>query len=95
MFESPRAHHFHPMFYVYVLQSETTEQYYIGFTAHVEQRIGQHNAGVTKSTKNRGPWRLVYQEKYDSRAEAMRREKFLKSGKGSEQIAELIAKGRP
>jgi len=83
------------MFYVYVLQSETTERYYTGFTVDLEHRIGQHNTGITKSTKNRGPWRLVYQEQYASRAEAMRREKFLKSGKGREQIAELIAKGRP
>jgi predicted GIY-YIG superfamily endonuclease len=37
----------------------------------------------------------VYQEEYDSRSAAMRREKFLKSGKGREQLAELIAKKRP
>lgn len=81
--------------YVYVLQSEKTEQLYTGFTSDLEHRVGQHDAGITKSTKNRGPWRLVYQEQYDSRAEAMRREKFLKSGKGREQLAALIAKRRP
>jgi putative endonuclease len=83
------------MFYVYVLQSESTTRYYTGFTADLEQRIGQHNSGVTKSTKNRGPWKLVYTEQYDSRAEAMRRERFLKSGKGREQLAALIAPWRP
>jgi len=83
------------MFCVYVLQSETTDCYYTGFTTDIEHRVGQHNAGVTKSTKNRGPWKLVHKEQYDSRAAAMRREKFLKSGKGREQIAQLIAKGRP
>jgi putative endonuclease len=80
------------MFYVYVLQSERTEHLHTGFTAGLEQRVGQHNAGITKSTRNRGPWKLVYQEQFDSRAEAMRRDKFLKSGKGREQIAELIGK---
>jgi len=83
------------MFYVYVLQSEATKHYYTGFATDLEQRVGQHNAGITKSTKNRGPWKLVYQEQYDSRAAAMRREKFLKTGKGRELLAELIAKGRP
>jgi putative endonuclease len=83
------------MFYVYVLQSEATKRYYTGFATDLEHRVGQHNAGITKSTKNRGPWKLVYQEKYDSRAEAMRRERFLKSGKGRELLAELIAKRRP
>ena len=38
MFESPRAHHFPPMFYVYVLQSEKTKQLYTGFTADLDQR---------------------------------------------------------
>jgi putative endonuclease len=83
------------MFFVYVLQSERTKQLYTGFTADLEHRIGQHNAGITKSTKNRGPWKLVYQEEYDSRSAAMRLEKFLKSGKGRELLAELIAKKRP
>jgi putative endonuclease len=83
------------MFYVYILQSESTKHFYTGFAANLEQRVGQHNAGLTKSTKNRGPWRLVYQERFASRAQAMRREKFLKSGKGREQVAALICKGRP
>ena len=83
------------MFYVYVLQSETTQHYYTGFAADLVQRVGQHNAGLTKSTKNRGPWKLVYQEEYETRAEAMRREKFLKSGQGREQLKELLAKERP
>jgi len=83
------------MFFVYVLQSEATKQYYTGFTADLEQRIGQHNSGVTKSTKNRGQWKLVYTEKHDSRAEAMKREKFLKSGKGREQLTALIDSWRP
>jgi len=83
------------MFYVYVLQSESTKRFYTGFTADLEQRVGQHNSGVTKSTKNRGPWKLVYTEKYDSRAEAMGRERALKSGKGREQLPALIASWRP
>ncbi len=83
------------MFYVYVLQSETTHHHYTGYAADLAQRVGQHNAGITKSTKNRGPWKLVYQEQYESRAEAMRREKFLKSGQGREQLADLIARWRP
>ncbi len=81
------------MFYVYVLQSETTKRFYVGFSSHLEQRIGQHNAGLTKSTKNRGPWKLVHQEVYETRAEAMRRENFLKSGKGREQLAAMVANG--
>jgi putative endonuclease len=82
------------MFYVYVLQSESTARLYTGFAADPVQRIGQHNASLTKSTKNRGPWKLVYQEEYATRGEAMRREKFLKSGQGRQQLKELLSKAR-
>src|SRR5271167_2971257 len=50
------------MYFVYVLYSRTTNRHYIGFTTHITQRIGQHNSGITKSTKGRGPWVLVHQE---------------------------------
>jgi putative endonuclease len=82
------------MFFVYILQSETTGQHYTGYAADLEQRLGQHNAGLTRSTKGRGPWKLVYSEEYATRAEAMRREKFLKSGQGREQLPQLIARWR-
>src|SRR5262249_24300808 len=70
------------MFFVYVLENESRKRHYTGFTADLTQRVGQHNHGVTKSTKNRGTWKQVYSEEYATRAEAMRREKFLKSGRG-------------
>ena len=83
------------MFYVYVLQSKSTGRFYTGFTSDLQHRIGQHNTGVTRSTKNRGPWQLVYSEEFSARADAMSREKFLKSGQGREQLPVLIAGWRP
>ncbi|HXN65063.1 MAG TPA: GIY-YIG nuclease family protein [Candidatus Acidoferrales bacterium] len=81
---------FNAMFYVYVLRSSTTGRHYTGFTADLTQRLGQHNAGITKSTKNRGTWTLEYQETYPTRAEAMKREKFLKSGQGREELKRIL-----
>ncbi|MGH9863291.1 MAG: GIY-YIG nuclease family protein [Candidatus Acidiferrales bacterium] len=43
------------MYFVYVLRSLATGRRYVGFTADPTQRLGQHDRGVTKSTKNRGP----------------------------------------
>ena len=43
------------MFYVYVLQNPEG-RHYTGHTSDLTQRVGQHNVGTTKSTKNRGPW---------------------------------------
>ena len=90
-FESLRAHNFSAMFQVYVLPSESTHRVYVGYTSDLTQRLGQHNHGVTKSTKNRGPWALVHGEIYGTRSEAMQRERFLKSGQGREELKRILA----
>ena len=79
------------MFFVYVLYSEKTKLHYVGFTTHLVQRLGQHNLGITKSTKGRGPWTLVHQEQFATRAEAMRRERHLKTGRGREELKQILA----
>ncbi len=79
------------MFFVYVLRSKTSGRLYIGYTSDLTQRLGQHNHGVTKSTKNRGPWELVHREGFATRGEAMQQERFLKSGQGREELKNLLA----
>jgi putative endonuclease len=78
------------MYFTYVLRSEKTGRLYVGHTSNLEQRLGQHNNGITKSTKNRGPWRLVHREGFATRSEAASRERFLKTGQGREQLKELL-----
>ena len=80
------------MYFVYVLRSDQTNRNYVGFSADPTQRLGQHNEGLTKSTKGRGPWTLVYQERFQTRAEAMRRERYLKSGQGREELRRILAR---
>jgi putative endonuclease len=82
------------MFSVYVLRSRSTGRLYIGYASDLNQRLGQHNRGFTKSTKHRGPWELVHQEQYATRAEAMRREKSLKGGQGRIELSRLLAAER-
>ena len=79
------------MYFVYVLRSQKTGKHYVGYTLDFVQRTGQHNHGITKSTKNRGPWELIYTESYGSRAEAMSRERYLKSGKGRKELKRILA----
>jgi putative endonuclease len=79
------------MFHVYVLRSEMTGRLYTGFTSDLTQRLGQHNHGVTKSMKNRGCWKLLHKEAFAMRVEAMRRERFLKSGQGREELKRILA----
>lgn len=70
------------MFYVYVLRSETDSGLYIGYSADLRRRIVQHKRGAALATSYRGPWKLVYYEAYLNQADALGREKFLKSGSG-------------
>jgi putative endonuclease len=51
-------------------------------TTNLERRLLEHNSGNTISTKAFKPWIIAYNEVYDSRFEARKREKYLKSSAG-------------
>ncbi len=72
------------MFFVYVIKSTVDNRLYKGLTIDLEKRVKEHNFGKTKSTSPYKPWILVYCEKFNSRDEARKREKCLKSGVGRE-----------
>ena len=78
------------MFYVYILENETTGKIYTGHSTDLERRLREHNdpsLGRRRYTrKQKGAWKLIYQEEFGSKSEAMRREKYLKSGAGREWI---------
>ena len=78
------------MYKVYVLKSQVSGYRYVGQTSNLSKRITDHNSGESKYTKNRGPWALVYNESYQSRSEAMNREKYLKTGKGREFLDRIL-----
>lgn len=65
---------------VYIIKN-SDGKIYIGYSANLLARLKSHNEGRSFYTKNKGPWRLIHQENFESRAEAMRREKFLKKTK--------------
>jgi putative endonuclease len=71
-------------YFVYVLKSESSGKSYVGQTQNLEKRLWAHNNGLSPYTKGRGTWELVYHEEFETRVEAMKREKFLKTGKGRE-----------
>ena len=69
------------MYFVYIIYSKKLDKYYIGFSADIEGRIAKHNR-KSKGFSNLGrPWILVYSETFDSKKEAMDREKQLKKWK--------------
>ncbi|HQV77334.1 MAG TPA: GIY-YIG nuclease family protein [Chitinophagales bacterium] len=78
------------MFYVYVLKSQQTKSLYKGQTENVVNRLKEHNNGKVKSTKAYLPWEMVYIEEFESRDEAVKREKYLKSGIGRQFLKEKL-----
>jgi len=84
------------MFYTYVLKNEN-DKIYIGQTSNIEDRIIRHNDKTTNNKtsfthKNGGEWDLVYKEEFETRSEALKREKELKSYQGRKYIREIINK---
>ena len=68
--------------YVYLLQSKKTKEWYIGLTKNLQKRILNHNAGKNRSTKHGVPWKIIYCEISLNQKDARAREKYLKSGMG-------------
>ena len=75
---------------VYVLKSLKTGRRYVGSSDNVDRRIMEHNAGKSKSTRHGIPWELIYKESCQNRSEAVRRERYFKTGKGREELDRLL-----
>ena len=74
------------MYYIYVIQSKKDKQFYTGFTGDLKNRLREHNAGRVSSTKERGPFELIYYEASLNGQDALAREKYLKSGMGKRYL---------
>ena len=79
------------MFTVYILFGSSIDKYYVGYTNDLERRLTEHNRKKGKYTDRGIPWRLVHQEEYESKSEAMNREKFIKSQKSRQYILSIIS----
>ncbi len=74
------------MFYVYVLQNvKEANDYYLGYSSNLRERLKSHNAGKNKSTKNK-TWKVVYYEAYESETIARQREYKLKHNPRMRQL---------
>ena len=78
------------MHYVYLIYSKKLNKFYTGSTDDLKKRMNEHNSGKTQFTLRGIPWKLVYYEAFIEKVDAMREEKFLKSGKGRERRGFLL-----
>jgi len=74
------------MFYTYVIQSKKDKKWYTGYTNDLRKRLREHNLNMVYSTKNRGPFKLIYYEACLNLQDARSREKYLKTGMGKRYL---------
>lgn len=77
-------------FTVYILYSAVLDQYYIGQTEDMKDRLFRHTNSGSKSTKKANDWELLYTESFQTRSEAVKREMEIKSKKSRKYTEWLI-----
>ena len=78
-------------FYTYIIYSPSLDQYYIGHTENVENRLFRHNNSGSKFTKKTNDWVVKYTEEFSTKAEAATRELEIKKKKSRKYIQWLIS----
>ena len=78
------------MYFVYAIKSQIKKYIYVGLTNNYKRRINQHQQGKEKTTRAYRPFTTILIEKYQTRAESRKREKYLKSGIGQEFLKNCI-----
>ena len=78
------------MYFVYILQSLKDKSYYTGHAKNLNIRLKRHNDGRVKSTKSKRPWKIIYEQRFDTKQEAYRGERLIKSYKGGQAFEKLI-----
>ena len=76
-------------FWVYVLELENGKRY-VGHTNNLHRRIQEHKDGRSTYTSKYKINKLLYYERHNSRSQAMKREKLLKSGNGRQWLKQRL-----
>ena len=76
---------------VYILYSKEFKKNYTGVITDLISRFKSHNKLANKGwTKAYRPWMVIHIEVFNSKNEALKREKFFKSGQGRVEKAKII-----
>jgi len=78
--------------YIYAIYNSKCGKIYIGQTINLNERLNLHNCKIFRgyTSKFEGSWIIIYKEEVNTRQEALKREKQLKSYKGREFIKQFI-----
>jgi len=79
------------MYYTYDLLSHKDGRWYTGSTGDLKARVEEHSRGRVQSTRSRRPLQLAYYEACLAEADARRRERYLKTGRGKKHLRQKLA----
>ncbi len=79
------------LFFVYIIYSPTLNQYYIGHSENLQDRLFRHNNSGSKFTKRGNDWKLVYSEVFQTKSGASKRELEIKEKKSRKYIEWLVS----
>ena len=77
-------------FCVDVLKSQKDGLLYIGFTADLQRRLTEHIRGESSATAPRRPFDLIDCEFHASKADALRREGYLRTTAGKKALKLML-----
>jgi len=75
---------------VYILYSFKSKRNYTGSSTNLIERFYSHNLYGKDSTRLYRPWIVVHVEFFETKKDALAREKYYKSGRGSVKKNEII-----
>ncbi len=78
-------------YYAYVIYSKSHKRYYKGHCEDLDKRLEEHNSGKTVSIKSFIPFELVYFEEFETRDEAVARERYFKTAAGRRFLKKVLA----
>jgi putative endonuclease len=68
--------------YVYILQTESGDHFYVGVTDDIGSRLKAHNSGHVPHTSKFGPWLMRTYVAFSDEQRAFAFERYLKSASG-------------
>jgi len=77
------------VYYVYVLK-DRNNGFYTGYCSDLKKRLNEHKNGKVFATKAKLPVELVYYEACLNKYDAVKREKYLKSGPGKKYLKQRL-----
>lgn len=78
------------LYSVCIIFSASLNKYYVGYSVNVDNRIIDHNSGISTFTSKASDWELKWKKEFNTREEAKNEEKRIKSKKSRKFIEWLI-----